>query len=110
MTRGQKGACTPKARRSKQFLVFALSMPGVASWNGKWSGAGWSYLAVRPAGTAGHLAGKSFGYSFGDGWFASIDVTLADAAGARRARKESVGFCGYEWMIDSILTRGRIAA
>ncbi len=31
-----------------------------------------------------------------------------DGKEARRVRKESKGFCGYDWMVDEIRQHGRI--
>ena len=48
-------------------------------------------------------------YNFGDGWGASVNVYILDGAKeASRLRRKSDGFCGYEWMIDSIITNGKI--
>lgn len=99
-------------------LVFELSMPGVGSWNGKWTGSDNYYAVVRDLGRgkageekAAALAGQSFGYNFGDGWFARVKVRrLATAPEVRSIRKRSCGFCGYDWMIDSILKHGEIVA
>ena len=54
------------------------------------------------------IIGKSFGYNFGDGWFASVEVRAVNRSEARTLRKASQGFCGYEWMIESILYDGAI--
>lgn len=48
-------------------------------------------------------------YNFGDGWGAGVSVKIVDGVkGKNAAIKGSKGFCGYEWMIDSILERGKI--
>ena len=87
-------------------LAFTLSMPNVGSWNGKWTAAGNLYARVISIGNKKRadeiLAKNSFRYNFGDGWVAGISVKKVDAKEARRLRRESKGFCGYEWMIDSI--------
>lgn len=44
-------------------------------------------------------------YNFGDGWVAAVSVREAKAREIPSCR-----FCGYEWMIDSILKRGAITA
>ncbi len=94
-------------------LAFRLSMPGVNSWNGKWSGEGRNYVVTRPvlkrhqAEIANHV-GKSFTYNFGDGWCASVEVTEVDSKDAAQLKRVSHGFCGYDWMVDSILSHGRI--
>ncbi len=96
-------------------LVFSLSMPGNNSWNGKWSGDGKPYLIVKnyrkePLVNGESLIGKSFGYNFGDGWYANVSVREAENYDAKKLRKLSAGFCGYDWMVDSILKYGKIYA
>lgn len=91
-------------------LIFQLSMPGNNSWNGKWSGEGKCYADRRRVkdSTADKLSGKYFSYNFGDGWRAGVDIKSVDAKTSRQIMKRSAGFCGYEWMIDSILADGAI--
>ncbi len=95
-------------------IAFILSMPNVGSWNGKWSSAGNLYAVVKTmAGKkrtahATQLAGRHFSYNFGDGWRASIEVRAVDSSDARKLRAASKGFCGYEWMVESILEDGAI--
>lgn len=95
-------------------LAFLLSMPGNNAWNGRWSGDGRCYAVLksftgkRAASLKETLDGKRFGYNFGDGWYAAVTVKAVDAIEARQLRKSSNGFCGYEWMIDSILADGKI--
>ena len=96
-------------------LCFRLSMPGVSSWNGRWSGEGKCYAILRTfqgkkqeKKAAELLAKGSYGYSFGDGWHARVDVAAVDANESRRIRKASAGFNGYEWMVAAILEFGEI--
>lgn len=91
-------------------LAFILTMPGNNAWNGKWSGEGNLYAVVRSATKKkiAKLAGTSYGYDFGDGWYARVNVKAVEGAEARQLRKDTRGFCGYEWMIDSIMTYGKI--
>jgi hypothetical protein len=95
-------------------LIFTLSMPGVNSWNGKWSGSDNFYLVHRKFQNRSRpdlesiLSQKSFRHSFGDGWVAQVDVTETSEAEAKKLAKKSSGFCGYEWMIDSIIRNGDI--
>lgn len=94
-------------------LSFTLSMPSNNSWNGKWSGEGNLYARVVNVGnpTARELVEKGyFYYNFGDGWAAGVTVKAIDGKEARRIRKESQGFCGYDWMIESIRSKGKIEA
>lgn len=86
-------------------------MPNVGSWNGRWSGA--SNLYARAVNLTDKLAdkileGSSYSYNFGDGWRASVSVKMVTSAEARKVRRETKGFCGYDWMIDSIISDGAI--
>lgn len=85
-------------------VIFELSMPSNNSWNGKWSGEGNQYTVARTLPNTKELKPR-YTYSFGDGWVAAVKVR--DAA---PREKVSGKFCGYEWMIDSILKRDAITA
>ena len=87
-------------------LMFTLSMPSVR--NGKWSGEGRAYIITRPAVKGTEDVPGYYHYNFGDGWAAGVTAKLVSAAEARKARKKSVGFSGYDWMVDSILKHGDI--
>ena len=91
-------------------LVFNLSMPNAGSWNGKWSGEGRLYAKVRKLGKEKevNLDGTSYRYRWDDGWCASVDVYKVDAKEANKIRRKSVGFYGYDWMINSIIEHGDI--
>ncbi len=101
-------------------LLFQLTMPDVGSWNGKWSDAGKFYGKVKNIGRSKEaeekgrkiLQGSSFSYSWSDGWKAQISVTRIDAKEATRLRRvlqiSKQGFCGYDWMVDSIIRNGEI--
>lgn len=99
-------------------LSFTLSMPGNNSWNGKWSGQDNFYAIVKHFGSSKKSKEKAekilkdgyFSYDFGDGWRAGISVKQVDSATARKIRKQSRGFCGYDWMVESILNKGYIEA
>jgi len=103
-------------------------MPNVSSWNGKWSGEGKPYFIIktvtnekfrqimRDAETHSIYEGfferkkvgeiplrKSYYYNFRDGWGASITVEHINSKEASKRRKISNGFCGYDWMVESIL-------
>lgn len=88
-------------------ISFELSMPGRNSWNGKWSGQDSLYVIVRKFGKKYPKLG-SYSYNFGDGWRASIAVREVTAPAAKELRKKSRGFCGYDWMVDSIVRDGDI--
>ena len=98
-------------------LIFKLSMPGNNAWNGKWSGEGNLYAKIRSVGTskkavehAREIVRKGYyTYHFGDGWIAGIEIyELTSSTEARSINKRTRGFCGYDWMIDSILSDGEI--
>lgn len=95
-------------------VEFRLSMPCCASWNGKWSGEDRNYTIVKK------LSEKmlsflgiceeedvSWWYRWDDGWAA--EVTARHLRKGERAKK-SDGFCGYDWMVDSILRHNEIRA
>ncbi len=100
------------------YLCFSLSMPGKASWTGKWSGSGKNYVRAPNVGwselkkkRAQYLIDNSpFFYSWSDGWKASIRIKEVDGKEARKIRRKTDGFCGYDWMIDSLLQYGKIYA
>lgn len=98
-------------------IQFTLSMPNRGSWNGGWSGENNLYAIVKKFTTikAREKADKilcagSYYYQWSDGWGASVDVKEIDSLTSRRARKASRGFCGYDWMVESILNHGAIYA
>ena len=93
-------------------LAFVLSMPGIGSWNGKWSGEGRLYARVRKLSKSkeDELNGKGFDYRWNDGWCACVDVEKVCSKEAAKIRRNSVGFFGYDWMIDSIIANGKIEA
>lgn len=89
-------------------LSFELSMPGVASANGKWTGASKRYVRVENVPKKSLAKPGYYVYDFGDGWRASVTVREVDGATARKLRRLSDGFCGYDWMISDIRQYGRI--
>ena len=97
-------------------ISYTLSMPTVGSWDRKWSGDKKSFVLLRPEARGKEAKKKEeeklsqgrFYYSFGDGWSALVVVEKVDAETARKLRKSSAGFCGYDWMVDSIEQYGSI--
>jgi len=96
-------------------LSFTLTMPIVKTWNGKWTGSDSLYVVCRPirftkndADKYASIIGKSFYYRFSDGWVACVSVEEVNSSTARRLRRNSKGFCGYEWMVNSIINNGSI--
>ena len=96
-------------------LSFELSMPNVGSWNGKWTGLGKPYFIVDclPKSESEKarkiLEKRYYRYNFGDGWAAGVSVKeIPDRKTATKLRKISAGFCGYDWMVSSIIRDGYI--
>lgn len=97
-------------------LVFILTMPGRNTWNGRWSGDECLYAKVKVFGTskkakakaAEILTGGPYFYSWPDGWRARIDVKEVKGREITEMRRKTRGFCGYEWMINSIYNKGEI--
>lgn len=87
-------------------IIFELSMPSNNAWDGKWSGEGNTYTVAKtlPAAKAEALKPR-YTYAFGDGWVAAVRVREA-----KPREKATNRFCGYEWMIDSILKHDVIRA
>ena len=102
-------------------LCFKLSMPCNNSWNGKWTGSKKQYVKIvsfqgkRRTKKAHEILNQKtpqhasqpesgyYSYNFGDGWVAGVSIYIVDGKEAARLRRQSAGFCGYEWMIDSII-------
>lgn len=90
-------------------IVFELSMPNKGSWNGKWSQEGELFVRTcRECDVPKEYWGKAFFYSWDDGWTACVTLTRMPAAEARKQERRSKGFCGYDWMIKSIIKYGDI--
>lgn len=90
-------------------IVFELSMPNKGSWNGKWSRDGELFVRTcRECDVPKEYWGKSFFYSWDDGWTACVTAIRMPAAEARKLERMSKGFCGYDWMIKSIIKYGDI--
>lgn len=98
------------------YLQFILTMPGAASWNGKWSGDGRFYAKTKflrndKAGknqAAKVLEKSPYNYRWPDGWEARVDVERITSRQAESANKKSKGFYGYDWMVDSIMEHQEI--
>jgi hypothetical protein len=95
-------------------VSFELDMPNPPSWNGKWSGEGKLYCVIRNVGSSRDARAKwekligRYSHRWEDGWTAIITVREVTSTAAIRMRKQSAGFCGYEWMIDAIAKHGKI--
>ena len=90
-------------------IVFLLDMPNRGSWNDKWSGEGRCYARVYKDNKVPiELIGNTYYYRWDDGWTASITIQKIDANEAKYYKKHSVGFYGYDWMIESLINHGYI--
>lgn len=93
-------------------IAFQLSTPSCASWDGKWSGEGQKYVLTATTrikqGFKKIVEKGYYSYSFGDGRVVGITVTEVTSKQAVKLRRESDGFCGYDWMVNSILKYGEI--
>lgn len=93
-------------------IEFKLSMPNRGSWNGRWSGENRDYLKYK---TISDKWAESIGlkdkntnswyYGWNDGWGASVSARIMEQG---EKKKKSMGFCGYDWMVDSILMNNKI--
>lgn len=89
-------------------VEFTLGMPNRGSWNGGWSGENARYAIVRTLTKEqqNRIGDRRYWYhNFGDGWGASVTARVMNSG--ERAKK-SAGFCGYDWMVNSILAEGTI--
>lgn len=90
-------------------IIFTLSMPNRGSWNSRWSGEDRVYARIfHNNDVPKDIIGKDFYYNWDDGWCACVSVTKVDSKEAAKIRKKSAGFCGYDWMIRSIIKNGEI--
>lgn len=92
-----------------QKVMFSLSMPGVASWNGRWTGEGRKYFIIKslPLSQIEKLGlnGKtnSWYHRWSDGWAAEVTARVLNK-GERPGKSD--GFSGYDWMVENILGYG----
>lgn len=97
-------------------LCFTLTMPRNNSWNGQWSGQDNFYAITKNLGRTKEKLSQaqeilkvgSYSYNFGDGWVARVEVSQVDSPEAAKIRRRSKGFCGYNWMVTSIIKNGDI--
>lgn len=116
-----KGSSLHSQYTNKSHICWELTMPNSGSWNGRWSGENKKYYIIIKIQRRGNSFTKilellkqdesksvSFYYNFGDGWGANVSLSLINTLEARERKKISAGFCGYDWMIESILQNGKI--
>ena len=107
------GVSVPIRPRGSMHFAFTLSMPSNNSWNGRWSGEDKVYVIVKSFSSRSwkEQLAKLMGYhryAFGDGWVASVSVKAVDADEKKELMKKSAGFCGYDWMVTSLIHHGVI--
>jgi hypothetical protein len=90
-------------------VEFKLAMPNRGSWDNRWSGESRNYTLVKDFDDelALQLDGRSWSYSWPDGWRAEISARLVHEAATQ---PPSHGFHGYDWMVESILRYDKIYA
>ncbi len=93
-------------------LAFVLSMPGNNSWNGRWSGDGKLFAIIktftgkkREAKARELIEKRSFGYDFGDGWYARVDVRELKPGESRQIRKNSKGFWSFPYLCQHLVRK-----
>ena len=91
-----------KAKKESNRIIAELTMPNVGSWNGKWTGEKDRYTIVVKNKRAKDLIGN-YHYDFGDGWGANVKIRKAEPR-----EKVTNKFASYEWMVKSILEKGKI--
>ena len=92
-------------------IVFKLSMPHANSWNGKWSGEKDAHIITKPDKyVPKDRIDKNYYYDFGDGWGACVDVIKMNGHSKeyKQMIKNNKGFCGYDWMVNSIINNNEI--
>ena len=55
-----------------------------------------------------NIGTNHFFYRWDDGWTACVTTTRVSCAEAKKLDRKSKGFCGYDWMIASIIRHGAI--
>lgn len=100
-------------KKKERILCFELSMPHVASWNGRWSGEKDVHVIMKSSREIGEkrcdeLDGKSFFYRWDDGWCACVSCRIIDGDEGEFLRRVNRGFCGYDWMVKSIIKNNEI--
>ena len=96
-----------------KYYSFELTMPNNNSWNGHWSGENDKYVKVRSMTEKNFkkstidILGNHY-YNFGDGWGANVYVKEIDKSENGKIKRKNYLFCGYDWMIESIINYGEI--
>jgi hypothetical protein len=88
-------------------------MPNRGSWNGRWSEENDTHVIIKTDRQIGkkrieELDGRHFYYRWDDGWTACVSARIVDRGEAAKLRKRNRGFCGYDWMVRSIIADDEI--
>lgn len=84
-------------------------MPNRGSWNNKWSDDGSRFIrTMHNKEVPKELWGNEYFYRWDDGWCACVSVNEMDYKSAKKLKKKSAGFCGYDWMIKSLIAYKKI--
>ena len=92
-------------------VLFELSFPNKGSWDNHWSRENEKHIvAMADKYVKPELIDKNYFYDFGDGWGANVKVykMSGNTNEYRAILKNNTGFCGYEWMVRSIVKNGEI--
>ena len=92
-------------------IIFELAFPNRGSWNGKWSGEKDRHIIVKKDfQVPKDRIGKTYSYDFGDGWVASVSIIKLNGNDKeyKQLKKKNAGFCGYDWMVNNIITIDKI--
>ena len=87
-------------------VEFKMTMPGIGSWDGKWSGSSKNYLIVRSLSDEEIKAlgvPCSWSHHWSDRWSANVSARIMKKG---ERSKKTDGFCGYDWMVDNIVRYG----
>lgn len=98
---------------NKVIVVFELTMPNRGSYNGRWSQENdkhliFKYYTPKQFESVKDKIIGDFYYRWDDGWTACVSSKVIDGVESRRLHRLNRNFCGYDWMVDSILEYGTI--
>lgn len=94
-------------RNTKTYILYNLYDTNWNTWNGKHNLKG-GYYMVEKLQKKNNVEEGCYHYNFGDGWALNIEVSYISKYDANKYRKESNGFRGYGWMVESIKNHGKI--
>ena len=94
---GKKYRLIEIKEQPKNMALFIITMPNVNTWNGRWSGENEIYAKSLTAFRRNkpiyeNLKEGNYGYNFGDGWRANVEVKFTTKRDANSIMKKSKGF------------------